>query len=676
MPLAIRGFNPIWSEFDLQGNLFDDTFYLFVLQNTIPYLPATVWHDPDMNTPWTQPIQFLANGTLPVDIYWDPDTVYRLEFRQGDTQNDPLIYEVDNYIPGSSGSTPVDTIATTSSNQITNPQFESVNFASPYTLAATDPDPIQIGPGWFLVMAGSGSVTITQAVFDNAPVTPSNAPYALQLTLSGWTSGSVYLVQRFEQNGVLWANKTVSTAITAAVTGLSVNIGATLVDSHDTLLATILPANTEVNESFNEYTNYGVLLASTNPDDPPAAYIDYKLSLPSNVMAIYVTSIQVIVQDTIARPSFTQDSINRQIDHTFNVYKDPIFFKPTPSLLTAWDFPLNPAQFGITSFTTTPIYVWDQTICGSVVGTVNVTRLATTDAMKFTTTQNSEAFFMLQYLEDAEAVKTTMSQLSVLIDAYALVHGSVDVKAYLYYSSAGGTIPPLSGSPATIGTLAASGVFTLHGTTGANWTAVPLFNGYTNTGTLDTTILNDPIIFNGFDGLSNIGSNATQNFAIVVTFKVPTSGTTIQVNSIACVPGSIATKPAPQTQDEVLRECQYYWQSSFPMGTAPVSGTFTGNAPTYAVQAIAGTGSSHGHIWVPFAVQTRAIPTVTTYNPGSTGSFIYNFDAGASYFNLDLPDNNTSFSTRGFVVGGNAPVSGAGTIIGINWTADARLGKV
>jgi hypothetical protein len=670
MPLAIRGFNPIWSEFDLQGNLFDDTFYLFVLQNTIPYLPAIVWHDPDMNTPWTQPIQFLGNGTLPVDIYWDPDTVYRLEFRQGDTQNDPLIYEVDNYIPGSSGSTPVDTIATTSSNQITNPQFESVNFASPYTLAATDPDPIQIGPGWFLEVAGSGSVTINQVPFNNAQVTPSNAPYALELILSGWTSGSVHLVQRFEQNGVLWAKKTVSTAITAAITGPSVLIGATLVDSNGTSIATILPANTEVNESFNEYTGYGTLLASTNPDVPPAAYIDYKLALPSNV-TIYVTSIQVIVQDTIAQPSFTQDSINRQIDHLFHVYKDTIFFKPIPSLLTAWDFPLNPAQFGITSFTTTPIYVWDQTICGSVVGTVNVTRLATTDAMKFTTTQNTEAFFMLQYLEDAEAVKTTMSQLSVLIDAYALIHGSVNVKAYLYYSSAGGTIPPLSGSPATIGTLAASGVFTLNGTTGANWTAVPLFNGYTNTGTLSTSILNDPIIFNGFDGTSNIGINAAHNFAIVVTFKVPTAGTTIQVNSIACVPGSIATKPAPQTQDEVLRECQYYFQSSFPLGTAPVSGTFTGNAPTYAFQqTVAGQDS---RFVVTFAGQTRAIPTITTYSPGTTGANIYNFTRSSAYDTTVV----SNISVRGFIMTGDGHAgSQILDLIGINWTADSRLAKV
>ena len=122
MALAVRGFNPIWFEVDLTAHPFDDTFYLFTLQNTIPYQPQTVWHDQNMNSPWTDPIQFLANGTLPIDIFFDPSLIYRLEFRQGPTQNDPLIYEVDNYqVNGSGGITPPSAISFNSENQITNP---------------------------------------------------------------------------------------------------------------------------------------------------------------------------------------------------------------------------------------------------------------------------------------------------------------------------------------------------------------------------------------------------------------------------------------------------------------------------------------------------------------------------------------------------------------------------
>lgn len=316
MALGIRGSNPIWLEVDLQGKLFDDTFYLFVLENTIPYIPATVYHDPDLNAPWTNPIRFFANGTLPIDIYFESEVVYRLEFRQGPTQQDPLIYEVDNYVAGSGGSTPVNTVAFASSNQVTNPQFALFNLQNPVTISGTNPAPIELAPGWVLEVAGTGSVIITQVALNDGDKNPSNAPYALQLTLSGWTADSVVLRQRFEQNGMLWANKIVSTTLTARLEGTPQSVSANLVDSNNSLLATVLDPTT-INGEWNEFTDYGTLPETTNPNDPPSAYIDYRLLLPSNV-DIYLTSIQLVVQDLPFKPDFEQDSINRQIDHTYN----------------------------------------------------------------------------------------------------------------------------------------------------------------------------------------------------------------------------------------------------------------------------------------------------------------------------------------------------------------------
>jgi hypothetical protein len=294
---------------------------LFVLENTIPYIPATVYHDPDLNVAWTNPIQFLGNGTLPVDIYFESETVYRLEFRQGPTQAGPLIYEVNNYVAGSGGSTPIDTIALSSSNQITNPQFALMSLENPVTIGDTNPDPIEIAPGWTLLLSGTGSVTITQVPLNNSNVNPSNAPYALRLTMSGWTADSVILRQRFEQNGMLWANKIVSSTITTRLDGSPQSITANLVDSNNSVLGTVLPL-TPINEDWNEYTGYAELLTSTNPNTPPVAYIDYLLHLPSNI-DIYITSFQLVVQELPLEPSFEQDSINRQIDHSYN-YAYPI----------------------------------------------------------------------------------------------------------------------------------------------------------------------------------------------------------------------------------------------------------------------------------------------------------------------------------------------------------------
>lgn len=316
MALGIRGANPIWSEVDLQGKLFDDTFYLFVLENTIPYIPATVYHDPDLNVPWTQPIRFLGNGTLPIDIYFEADKVYRLEFRQGPTQQDPLIYEVNNYVAGTGGSTPVDTVAFASSNQVTNPQFAYMNLDSPVTIAGTNPDPVELAPGWTLLLAGTGTITITKVALNNSNTNPSNAPYALRLTMNGWTNDSVILRQRFEQNGMLWADKIVSTTVTARLEGSPQSISASLVDSNTTVLGIVLPL-TPINEAWNEYTGYAQLPDTTNPNTPPAAYIDYLMHLPSNI-DIYLTSFQLVVQDLPVQPSFEQDSINRQIDHMYN----------------------------------------------------------------------------------------------------------------------------------------------------------------------------------------------------------------------------------------------------------------------------------------------------------------------------------------------------------------------
>lgn len=316
MALGIRGANPIWSEIDLQGKLFDDTFYLFVLENTIPYIPETVYHDPDLNIPWTQPIRFLGNGTLPVDLYFEADKVYRLEFRQGPTQQDPLIYEVNNYVAGTGGSTPLDTVAFASSNQVTNPQFVLMNLQNPVTISGTNPDPIELAPGWTLLLAGTGTVKITQVPLNNVNANPSNAPYALQLTMNGWTPDSVILRQRFQQNGMLWSNKVVSTTVTSRLNGSPQSIFANLVDSNNSVVGIVLPL-TSINETWNEYTGYAQLQAPTNPDTPPVAYIDYLLHLPSNI-DIYLSSFQLVVQDLPIQPSFEQDSIDRQIDHTYN----------------------------------------------------------------------------------------------------------------------------------------------------------------------------------------------------------------------------------------------------------------------------------------------------------------------------------------------------------------------
>jgi hypothetical protein len=655
MALGIRGSNPIWLEADLQGNLFDDTFYLWVLENTLPYVPATVYHKPDLSDEWTNPIQFLGNGTLPVDIFFEEDKVYRLEFRQNDgsvapSQSDPLIYEVNDYVPGTGGAAPDEPGSFASGNQAANPQFALINFTSPYTLTSvTDPDPIEIGPGWFLELTGTGSVTITQVPLDDGNINPSNSPYALELELSGWDLDGVILRQRFQQNGMLWARKTVSTTITARLEGAPQSIIANLYDSNNSLLTNVLPL-TPVNEAWNEFTGHGTLPETTNPDDPPSAYIDYRLILPSNV-DIYVTGIQLIVQDEndLSEPSFEQNSIEWQIDHTFHYYKPKLEFKPIPSLLTAWDFPLNPAQINGSTVTVnaTAAYVWDQTIMIRSAANVSVARNPITGGLRATTGGANDSFYMLQYLEGSEAKKMLGTRLSVNINAFkGTVGTSATARVYLFRGSSAASFPTL---PTSLGTINAAGVFTL---TAANWTAIPRSGTTDNIGTTTLTTVTNNVDMNadcdyGFSGweiTDNTEIGDTDKFAIVVTFAAPTNATVITVNSISVVPGDIPTRPAPQTLEEVLCECQYYWEKSYATDTAVATATGQNSIFTYQPDEFDSGGLTHTWYRAPFLLDYKTTKRIA---PGASSITLYDIAGNANSVRYTVYDGTTPATTGG-----------------------------
>jgi len=311
----VRGSNPVWLFDDLTGHLLDDQFYMFVLSNEIPYGPLPIYQDPFGNVEWTNPLQFYANGTLPNNVYFDPDTVYRIEIRQGDSQSDALIYLVENYVPGSSGNTPINETSFSTDNQVSNPQFALINFTSPLTLNSVSTQIINVAPGWFLNLTGTGNVTLTQVLLNSAVVNPTNASYALQIQLSGsWTNA--YLSQRFTKNGVLWSNSFVSSSIMALSGNAPQNISATLIDSQGNTLTTVLNT-TPLTEVFNAYPGIGQIGASMDTDFPPTAYIEYQLLLPNNCN-ITLSSVQLISGDVNIEYPYEQTTIERQIDQTYH----------------------------------------------------------------------------------------------------------------------------------------------------------------------------------------------------------------------------------------------------------------------------------------------------------------------------------------------------------------------
>lgn len=509
-----------------------------------------------------------------------------------------------------------------SENIVSNPQFARVLFDSVNgaTINVTGSGTVtNIAPDWDVITTGSGSITVSQI-----PVTDTGAPglpaFALEITSSG-LSGNIILSQTISMSPRLLENGFASGCFVAQALAAPFAVAMNYVPSDPALTTVELCAGTVGLGSYQQIKGTEATpTPASNSDSGLVGNIKIQLAFPAQSQLI-ITCVQVIgVANTSISLDYIQESTPRQIDHLFHYYQPRINFKPISSLLTGWDFPLNPNQFGVTSFTTSSKYVWDQTIMCSAANTVNVSRNSSTGALALTTTVDTEAFYLLQYLSGPQAFETTLSRLAVNISAFQLVHTDVSIKVYLYQSNSSGSIPT-SGSGASIGTIATTGVFTL---TSANWAAIPQLSGAASTATMGISTGLLDFGFNLWNGSANFGTSTAANFAIVVTFTVPTSGTSVNIQSISCVPGDIPTRPAPQTTDEVLRECRYYWETTF-LPAATVPSAVTGGqliAPMVGTNNSvpdsdhsSGNASSFGYNWL---IPKRTAPTLTFYSGTST----------------------------------------------------------
>ena len=583
-------------------------------------------------------------------------------------------FTVQNWPGIEAPASPINTASTTD-NIISNPEFCNVLFSQ----AATSIAPVvfstsganvvtSVAPNWDIITNGTGSFSVYQAEISSIS-SGTNPNYGLAITASSGYSSPLILRQRLTNTARIFAGNTVSATMTIQTLDGSTPIVTMNYVPSLTMIAQSICSGALSNTGFTVLSGNALITAST-VGSVPSAYVDIDISIPVS-HAMLISAIQVCgtsnINETVA---YLQEPTFRQIDHLFHYYQPQLNFKPIPSLLVGWDFGLNPAQFGSTqTVTTTPAYAWDQTIMASAVNNVNVIRFVSGfGALSAVTTGNADAFYMLQYLSGPQAIQTCLTNLSVNIQAYSLVNSGVSVNVYLFNGNTSSTIPTL---PTTIGTIDNTGAFTL---TAANWTAIPLANGNSNTAVLPLSDLNN-IGFPTFLSDGAFYTAGTGNFAIVVTFTVPTSATQVIVNSISCVPGDIPTRPAPQTADEVLRECQYYWRSSFLRGVAPVQNAGANTGEFYALQAIANNTLNSFPIRFPFPMRTTPVNPPIFYNPVAANGFIYNFDSANPFSSTALKAN--TLTANGFIVNGTAPPGSlAGDDIGIHYSVNARLGDV
>lgn len=705
----VRGSNPVWSFVDLYGKQFDDTFYMWVLENTVPYIPAVVWHDPAGTIPWTQPIQFLANGTLPIDIYWDPSKFYRLEFRQNvgplpPSQADPLIYLVENYSPNNAPMNPVGGTGVTTENQITNPQFSVMNSSGTYTQAVvTNPPPIEVAPGWFLKLVGTGGVSISRVPLNTALSNPTNAPYALHIVLTGgWTTNPI-LYQIFQQNGQNWQGLYLSTSFTARVAGAPANITANVVASNGQPLASLI--TTTLTNDFVEYSGNALVPTFANLDLPPNAFIEYELLLPP-VVDLYITSIQLVASEIAQDFAYEQVTVDSQINGLFHYYKPLLAYKPIPSYLVGWDFPLNPAQIFGENVAAQAVgankgyYVWDQTIIYQTTNSSVTTARGADGSLQLTCAVPGQVA-IIQYLDQVIARKILSDRASVNLSLYGAVaagaHGNVTL-----WATTDANLPTLSNTFITA--IDANGIPTAFSS--VNWVQIP--NVYQNTSfTVPAASANNAesndIMLNGWDMAGAVPTNTATYFAIVVGFSMLAVTDKLNINSIGLCAGDIATRPAPKPQDETLRDCERYYEKSYK--SSDVAGTVTNfnalvapmsstDCHTVAMNVVANVlENSFGFSYrtLKRIPTTQTYPTVNIYSPATGNSnkvsLTYSGQAQVSaddtvsavwavnsignknaYYLVTNPTRTQAITTDGFT-----PLI---TWINYHYVVDARLGVV
>lgn len=571
-------------------------------------------------------------------------------------------------------------------NQIANPTFTNVflNTAAAATNAISVSgavnQAIPIAPDWDLVVSGSGLIQLSQLQIAGVVDVPTSPPSAIDISV-GLGITQCNLRQRFSYNSGLWASTGSSTNNPVFLTGGFVaqnqNPGNQTLQMFYNASSGGSPVQILSGVFGNNYTivQGGTAVQIPNSSDTNLGkngYVDIYISLPTNSHVIITSILLVPSFKTSQTVGYDLDSSNRNEAYQGDYYIPRLNAKPTNSLLVGWDFEVSPYQFakfgnqaGVAG------YLTDQTIFGLSTGLLNFTKDVTTGGLFLNKTAGN-GFYIMQYLTGSAVKKMLGTKLSVNVFAYTDAATNVDMRVYLFRAGSTGAIPIL---PTTLGNVAADGTFTL---TAANWTEIPRGGLPTALATLKVVIGNDINNGNNDYGFSQwqITDAAqildTDKFAIVVSFSAIGH---ITVNSISLVPGDIPCRPAIQSQDETLRQCQYYYSKSFFPSTFPAQGLGFNTGESYSSQVFGSAAANALGPIISFSTSMRATPNITLYNPVSNNALIRDLTA-----NLDWIVSSTIFSTisaNGFATVGTTPSgSSSGDLAALHWSADVRLGVV
>ncbi len=570
-------------------------------------------------------------------------------------------------------------------NQIVNPQFAFVDFLPTNPLTITNNAGAglysysNLITGWTLnvTYTGNGSTTIARTPIAGTSQYPGNPPYTISIT-PGANVSLITLSQDFIHNPNIFAPANGGTDGYLAASILLAPLSSIMMfyQPNGQAQQPILSANNTTG-SFAEFDNTVQLTAANNANTGDNGLVSIILQLPI-VGTTTFSNVQIVgLSSNVQGIKFNQETVVQQFAQTFSYQYGPIIDRPQPDYLVGWNFPYNPTQFlgptlaASAAGANTSRYVWDQTIIfQSANNGPAISRSATGNGWLRITATNTTQFAVIQYLPQIVAREMLQKDLSDLLSGLTNQVGGITGKVTMW-ATTGAALPSCAANLSIVATLDATGrPATFNLASGQPWVEI----SRTDLGDGVFTFNQNVETVNSISGYNHDGNtliNTATWFAIVVGFSSLTAANYVEINYGTVVPGLIPSRPAPKTPDEVLRECQYYYEMSFPLGTIPADGVGdnTGDIQTNAYQ----TGNPFGIYFqsIEYKVTKFSTPAIALFNPhpAATAGRYWNYDSGNSSNAPAVVDISTNqFKTQG---SGNVV---AGDRIGVHWTSDSRLG--
>lgn len=168
---------------------------------------------------------------------------------------------------------------------------------------------------------------------------------------------------------------------------------------------------------------------------------------------------------------------------------------------------------------------------------------------------------------------------------------------------------------------------------------------------------------------SGNGWQSTAGFASISFSNavMTTTGATVQFTGFQFEHGPNNTPYALLAPDRQRQKCRRYLRKSFPVGTAVAQSAGVTGAVTVKNPIALGDPS----IWVPFEVPMASSPTIVTYNPSAANANWRDITASADV--TVSVDPASTKSAQGVLLATSGTVTTLGDVLGIHYTADARL---